>query len=187
MESMILADAPKKVLSEAQRLAFLKGREKRMANIEKKKLENAEKEQSTIKPKPKTKVKQDRVLETEIAVEAKPKQEPEPEPKIEQKTNPVVIVDEPKIEPKAEPKFDADAFVKKVMSSIDNQLGDTLMERFMNAMNEHTINNSKPKVKRSRKTKSDDEDVPPKPKVKRSKTINPVIPPKPQAQQFTWL
>lgn len=33
---------PKKVLTEAQRLAFLKGREKRMANIEKKRLEKEE-------------------------------------------------------------------------------------------------------------------------------------------------
>jgi len=33
---------PKRVLTEAQRLAFLKGREKRMANIEKKKLEQQE-------------------------------------------------------------------------------------------------------------------------------------------------
>lgn len=33
---------PKRVLTEAQRLAFLKGREKRMANIEKKRLEKLE-------------------------------------------------------------------------------------------------------------------------------------------------
>lgn len=35
---------PKRVLTEAQRLAFLKGREKRMANIEKKRLEKLEME-----------------------------------------------------------------------------------------------------------------------------------------------
>lgn len=37
----------KKVLTEAQRLAFLKGREKRMANIEKRRLEKEEQEQQT--------------------------------------------------------------------------------------------------------------------------------------------
>lgn len=35
-------EKPKRVLTEAQRLAFLKGREKRMANIEKKRLEKIE-------------------------------------------------------------------------------------------------------------------------------------------------
>lgn len=39
------ATKPKKVLTEAQRLAFLKGREKRMANIEKKRLEKEEAKQ----------------------------------------------------------------------------------------------------------------------------------------------
>lgn len=39
------AAKPKKVLTEAQRLAFLKGREKRMANIEKKRLEKEEAKQ----------------------------------------------------------------------------------------------------------------------------------------------
>lgn len=39
---------PKRVLTEAQRLAFLKGREKRMANIEKKKLEAEEAKQVQV-------------------------------------------------------------------------------------------------------------------------------------------
>lgn len=38
---------PKRVLTEAQRLAFLKGREKRMANIEKRRLEKEEAEAAT--------------------------------------------------------------------------------------------------------------------------------------------
>lgn len=38
---------PKRVLTEAQRLAFLKGREKRMANIERKRQEKIEAEQET--------------------------------------------------------------------------------------------------------------------------------------------
>jgi hypothetical protein len=38
-ESVMVAPKPKKVLTEAQRLAFIKGREKRMANIAKKREE----------------------------------------------------------------------------------------------------------------------------------------------------
>lgn len=45
-----MADKPKRVLTEAQRLAFLKGREKRMANIEKKRLEKLEVEEAMKKP-----------------------------------------------------------------------------------------------------------------------------------------
>ena len=44
---------PKRVLTEAQRLAFLKGREKRMANIEKKRLEKLEMEEIIKSPEPK--------------------------------------------------------------------------------------------------------------------------------------
>lgn len=47
---------PKRVLTEAQRLAFLKGREKRLANIEKRRQEKIEEVQQSIKedipPKP---------------------------------------------------------------------------------------------------------------------------------------
>lgn len=42
MEKVEDIPKPKKVLTEAQRLAFLKGREKRMANLEKKRLEKLE-------------------------------------------------------------------------------------------------------------------------------------------------
>jgi hypothetical protein len=61
MEDMA-APKPKKVLTEAQRLAFLKGREKRMANIEKKRLEKEEAKQ---------------VEETPAPVETKPEPPPE--------------------------------------------------------------------------------------------------------------
>lgn len=45
-----MTEETKKVLTEAQRLAFLKGREKRMANIEKKRLEKAELEEQQQQP-----------------------------------------------------------------------------------------------------------------------------------------
>ena len=48
----IAAPKPKKVLTEAQRLAFLKGREKRMANLEKKRLEKLEAFQQESTPAP---------------------------------------------------------------------------------------------------------------------------------------
>jgi hypothetical protein len=45
-------DKPKKVLTEAQRLAFLKGREKRMANLEKKRLADLELASASMSPPP---------------------------------------------------------------------------------------------------------------------------------------
>ena len=47
----IVTEKPKRVLTEAQRLAFLKGREKRMANIEKKRLEKEELNAAAVAPK----------------------------------------------------------------------------------------------------------------------------------------
>ena len=73
----IAAPKPKKVLTEAQRLAFLKGREKRMANLEKKRLEKME----ALEPTP-----------SEPVSAAVPPPPPEPEPK------PIIsVIDEDKI------------------------------------------------------------------------------------------
>ena len=89
MDSAITPVKPKKVLTEAQRLAFLKGREKRMANIEKKRLEKEEvKEMEMPPPLPVTRTKTT-APEPEAAVEpaaaAAPKEVPRtqtPEPKM---------------------------------------------------------------------------------------------------------
>lgn len=78
---------PKRVLSEAQRLAFLKGREKRMNNLEKKRLEKEEANMTAedfqlpaAPPKPKkTRVKKEPV----VIPDSKPEPEPEAEPKKE--------------------------------------------------------------------------------------------------------
>jgi hypothetical protein len=66
---------PKRVLTEAQRLAFLKGREKRMANIEKKRLEKLEADQMELpaappKPTPKPRASKKHI----VAVQADPDQ-----------------------------------------------------------------------------------------------------------------
>lgn len=45
-----MSEKPKRVLTEAQRLAFLKGREKRMANIERRRLEKEEAAQMENQP-----------------------------------------------------------------------------------------------------------------------------------------
>jgi len=111
---------PKRVLNEAQRLAFLKGREKRMANIEKKRLEKLEAEQMEFKKefvppipsepetpkivKPKTK-KSIPVVPPEIPnppPDAIPKEEIPEMPKLERQTNEtpnlaVPTIDEEKI------------------------------------------------------------------------------------------
>lgn len=68
---------PKRVLTEVQRLAFLKGREKRMANIEKKRQEKIEQSEEIVaaaEPKPKAvrrrtvKSKKETTMETPIPV-----------------------------------------------------------------------------------------------------------------------
>lgn len=74
---------PKRVLTEAQRLAFLKGREKRMANIEKKKLEQQEmfvepKSEPEQKPEPEKKARKPRAPKPKP--EQKPETPPSPEP-----------------------------------------------------------------------------------------------------------
>lgn len=104
----------KKVLTEAQRLAFLKGREKRLANIETKRMEkveameNATQEDAPPKVKPKTKAKPEPVPPVETKQEEpEPEPESEPEPKVEEKP----IVEPPNI----------DAIVQQVMSRIKKQ------------------------------------------------------------------
>jgi hypothetical protein len=69
---------PKRVLTEAQRLAFLKGREKRMANIEKRRLEKEEQKQVESEPIP---ALPSPVLKRQVAADVKkPKPEPDAEP-----------------------------------------------------------------------------------------------------------
>jgi hypothetical protein len=82
---------PKRVLTEAQRLAFLKGREKRMANIEKKRLEKLEADQMELpaappKPAPKPRASKKHI----VAVQAEPEPEPNPEPEKKSEPEPVV-------------------------------------------------------------------------------------------------
>lgn len=74
---------PKKVLTEAQRLAFLKGREKRMANIERKRQEKLEAQAATANSIPDTQVEPEKpILQAEDfptpqPVEVKVKVEPD--------------------------------------------------------------------------------------------------------------
>lgn len=75
---------PKRQLTEVQRLAFLKGREKRLANIEKKRQEKLEEEtamrtQTDIPPSP-VKVKKERKPRTKKVVEESPPPPPPPVP-----------------------------------------------------------------------------------------------------------
>ena len=92
---------PKRVLTEAQRLAFLKGREKRLANIETRRMEkleameNAVQEDDMPPPAPKKKPRTTKVKVKTESPTAKKIQEPEPDPEPEP---------EPKTEPKSEPE-----------------------------------------------------------------------------------
>ena len=101
------------MLTEAQRLAFLKGREKRMANLEKKRLEKeeaalgaAEFELPAAPPKPKrVRTKKVVVVEPEAKpspVEPESKSEPEAKPEVKSDPDP-----DPPTETKVEAKHDA--------------------------------------------------------------------------------
>jgi hypothetical protein len=75
--SMSDAIKPKRVLTEAQRLAFLKGREKRMANIEKRRLEKEEQKQVEAEPIPELPIP---VLKRQVAEDVKPAPASSPAP-----------------------------------------------------------------------------------------------------------
>lgn len=115
-------------LTEAQRLAFLKGREKRKANIEKKKLEAAEKEMfakmeeapmeqeqeaKVESPPPKPKVRRTKTIKPAVVdVKVEPDPVPEPESKEATAAPPVpVSYAQP-------PSFDEDQFADKIVSML---------------------------------------------------------------------
>lgn len=76
-EDSIAPPKPKRVLTEAQRLAFLKGREKRMANIERKRQEKKEAEEEGL------------IMKEETVPEEKPKA------KVVKEKDPVVVDTDP--------------------------------------------------------------------------------------------
>lgn len=69
---------PKKVLTEAQRLAFLKGREKRVANIERKRQEKIEADGEAMAPPPPKKKRTTATKNPEPVTETETQQEVEP-------------------------------------------------------------------------------------------------------------
>lgn len=114
-ESIAPDTKPKKVLTEAQRLAFMKGREKRLANIEKKRLEKLEAEnkleeiQTVVAPQPQTQtepINEDKLAKRIVEMiqqqappkkprktrQPKPKADPEPESKPDSQTPPANTV-----------------------------------------------------------------------------------------------
>jgi len=82
---------PKKVLTEAQRLAFLKGREKRMANVEKRRLEKLELAQVEAEVEPVA------MPEVKPAPAPVPEVKPEPQPEAKAPPPPTLVIDENKI------------------------------------------------------------------------------------------
>lgn len=125
-------------LTEAQRLAFLKGREKRKANLEKKKLEEAEKEMfakmdedkpvSTEEPlieppPPKPKVKRTKTIRPKqepVEVKIQPDPEPESKPVTTESVEPPI--EEAKAAPVSQPTrqslFNEDEFADKIVSML---------------------------------------------------------------------
>jgi len=146
-------DQPKKTLTEAQRLAFLKGREKRMANIEKKRLEDEEKkaiETQTFSPPPKPKMKrQPKVKPEPIQIPATPdetKSDPTPEH---------ILTPIPSTRTKALSDGDIDVMVSKIMSKIDTQIGDTILDKLMNSLPKAAPQEPPPKKPRKPRAKKE--------------------------------
>jgi hypothetical protein len=129
---------PKRVLSEAQRLAFLKGREKRMANLEKKRLEKQEAAMASqdfelppapAEPKKPRKSRTKKISSdpgtlspaTVITIDSEPviepKQEPEPEPETRPEPEPQSKGALPNI-----PPFDEDKFAEKVVAKLKDSM-----------------------------------------------------------------
>ena len=173
-----MEDKPKKTLSEAQRLAFLKGREKRMANIEKKKLEEEEKNQVTnvTSPPPKPKIKrQPKIKPAEQVVPDPPAQ---PAEITEYSPKPDVKTITPDGSPHKRSMSDGqiEEFVNKIMSKIDNQIGDGLVDKLINTLKAETA------TKKTRKKKEPQT----LPKAKKPKESS--KPPPPAAtNNFTWM
>lgn len=168
----ISQDKPKKVLTEAQRLAFLKGREKRMANLEKKRLADLELASASMSPpppKPKLKRQTNKLEEVQVSVHETKPQEPEPE---------LAAVNTQPTPPPPQQKtaeYDPDEIVERIMKRLPDMMGDTLMEKFMAAVEQ----DSKP-PKRKRATSEPKE----RPKKSKPKT-RPVTPP--PVNNFTWM
>lgn len=109
-------DKPKRTLTEAQRLAFLKGREKRMANIEKKRLETEEKNAAVaeIQPDP-------------DPVPVTPDEKPQPQSPAAPEPEPVVVPPVPKLK-RAPRKTTTPAFVLDE-DKIANRVAEEVMKK----------------------------------------------------------
>lgn len=146
-------DQPKKTLTEAQRLAFLKGREKRMANIEKKRLEDEEKkaiETQTFSPPSKPKMKrQPKVKPEPIQVPITP-DETKSDPTPEHISTPI-----PSTRSQALSDGDIDVMVSKIMSKIDTQIGDTIMDKLINSLPKAASQEPPPKKPRKPRAKKE--------------------------------
>lgn len=127
VEISVKTGKPKKVLTEAQRLAFMKGREKRMANLEKRRQEKLEAQQFEAQPS-ETQAMDDEAIPagdatplaeqvTQMVIERLSKLKidgedtvapPPKKPRIKREQKVAVIVDPPIVEDEvAEPKTEA--------------------------------------------------------------------------------
>lgn len=166
----ISTEKPKKVLTEAQRLAFLKGREKRMANLEKKKLADLEIASASVSPSPKkTTVK--RQTNAKPVIIPDQHQEPEPEVKPEPEKESIF---------KQDSKIDPDEIVDRIMKRLPDMMGNTLMDKFMAAIQQDSESKLVPEKPKRKRATSDST------KLKQAKPkTQPSTPP--PVNNFTWM
>ena len=129
------APKTKRVLTEAQRLAFMKGREKRLANIERRRQEKLEAIEASTgslpdsKPKPVSKT-----VPTTLEVKPAPT---EPDANASSHNAASVVAQQPPPPMQQQENvshFDIDSMVDKIFSKIDNQIGDSLVDKLVSSL-----------------------------------------------------
>lgn len=169
-------EQPKKTLSEAQRLAFLKGREKRMANIEKKKLEEQEKltlEAKVFSPPPKPKLKRQTKTRPET-----PMPEPQSPKPVSDPTPVAKVVTPEKKRSHSLSDEHIDDMVSKIMSKIDHSLNGGLVDKLIASLQPVKNEVEPPPQKKTRKPRAKKESK----KKEDSVPSNP-----PPTNNFTWM
>lgn len=169
---------PKRVLTEAQRLAFMKGREKRMQNILRKREEKKEAELladvQDVDPEPEPEPEIEPEPEPEPEPESEP--EPEPEPKPDLPIPKLVIKRKKPDPPSANPEIymtiqDRDSILEKLKT-----VEDMYSQLIAKSLESETESDPEPASKK-----------PKRPYVRRAQSVpSPPKPPVTVASRFNW-
>lgn len=197
MSSDVSNERPKKVLTEAQRLAFLKGREKRMANIERKRQEKLEAQQGGVEPEPTPKPTKKRVKKEKPEPVSQPERvvepTPPPPPVVEVKEEPVD--DKAPPSPKTDNEMESDSDEEEIMQGEDDDYHQVAAKQIAGYLFEHLQklkpSSPPPPPPQEAVAYPKDEDRPKRKyerkAVKPEPTATPVHPPVPAHRSINWM